>query len=136
MHDQLGRRQPVTRQAVGRLHDESVGLPPFRRLGGTAGPQLEIAGVKQGAGIGLEKELRRAKNMAGGQERDAETADGRRLAERQDVFVAFAGKARLHQARGAFRDDDLVVRRDVVAVRMGDKRERSSRPTDRARCFR
>ena len=40
------------------------------------------------------------------------------------MFVAFAGQARLHQASGPFRDDDFVVRRDMVAVRMGDKGER------------
>ena len=62
--------------------------------------------------------------MAGGQERDIQSANGCRLAERQDMFVAFAGQARLHQTRGSFRDDDLVVRRDVIAVRMGNKSER------------
>ena len=49
--------------------------------------------------------------------------DGR-LAERQDVLVPFAGEPGLHQARGPFRDDDLVVRRDVVAVGVGDEGER------------
>ena len=63
--------------------------------------------------------------MAGGQECDIQAADRRRLTKWQDMFIAFAGKARLHQARSPFRDDDLVVRSDVVAVRMRDKSERS-----------
>ena len=125
LHHKVGRRETITRQAVGRLHDKSVGLSPFRRLGRAAGSQLEIASVKQGAGIGFEEELGRAENMAGGQERDTQAADRRQLTKWQDVFVAFAGKARLHQTRSSFRNDDLVVRSDVVAVCMGNESERS-----------
>ena len=40
------------------------------------------------------------------------------------MFVAFAGQARLHQTRGALGDDDLVVRSDVIAVRVRDESER------------
>ncbi len=95
------------------------------RLGRATRPQLEIARVKQVAGISLEEELGRAENMAGGEKRNPQVADHRRLTKRQDVFVAFTGKARLHQASGALRDDNLVVRSDVVAVRMRDEGERS-----------
>ena len=47
----------------------------------------------------LEKELRGTKNVTGGQKRDSEPANVRRLAERQDMLMAFARQARLHQAR-------------------------------------
>ncbi len=66
--------------------------------------------------------------MAGGEERDVETPHARRLAERKDVFVAFPREAGLHEAGGALGDDDLVVRRDVVAVRVRDERERFGIP--------
>ena len=46
-----------------------------------------------------------------------------RFAERQDVLVAFARQARLHQARGALGDDDFLVRRDVIAVRVRNEGE-------------
>ena len=47
-----------------------------------------------------------------------------RLAESENVFVALARHSRLHQTRRSFRDDDLVVRRDVIAVRVRNKRKR------------
>ena len=101
-----------------------VGLSPFRRLGGAARPQLEIAGVEKRAVVGLEKELGRAEDVARGQKHQVETADRRRLAEGHHVLVALSRQARLHQPRRSFRDDDLLMRRDVIAVGMRDKRER------------
>ena len=59
--------------------------------------------------------------MTGRQERDIESAHGSRLAESKNVLVALSRQPRLHQTRGAFRDNDLVMRRDVVAVCVRNK---------------
>ena len=40
------------------------------------------------------------------------------------MLVPFPRQPRLHQPRRSFRNDDLVVRRDVIAVGMGNERER------------
>ena len=45
------------------------------------------------------------------------------LAEGQDMFGASAGHPRLKQTRSAFGKNDLVVRRDVIAVRVRNKSE-------------
>ena len=45
------------------------------------------------------------------------------LAERQDVFGARTGHSRLEQTRSALGKNDLVVRRDVIAVRVRNKSE-------------
>ncbi len=128
MHDQFGRREAIAGQPVGRLHDQGVGLFPLCRLGGTAGTQLEITRVKQRPPVGLEKELRGTKDMAGRQKRYGKSANQGRYAERKHMFVTLARQARLHEARGPFRDDNLIVRRDMVAVRMRDEGERLRLP--------
>ena len=40
------------------------------------------------------------------------------------MFASFSRHPRLHQTRGSFRDDDLLVRRDVIAVRVRNKGKR------------
>ena len=62
--------------------------------------------------------------MAGREEGDVEAADDGSHPKRQNMLVPFAGQAGLHQARGAFRNDDLVMRRDMIAVGVRDKGER------------
>ena len=44
------------------------------------------------------------------------------------MLVALAGQARLHEAGGPFRDDNLIVRRDMIAVRMRDEGKRLCLP--------
>src|SRR5262249_42067100 len=97
--------------------------PPFRRLGGTAGAQLEIPGVKQRAPIGFQKELCGTKDMSGGQKRDAKSANQGWDTEWKHTFAALSRQASLHETRGPFRDDDFIVGRDMIAVRMGDEGE-------------
>ena len=81
--------------------------------------ELEIAGVKQRAGVGFEEELRGAEDVAGRQQRHPQAAHVGRHAEGQDDFVSFT-----REPRRPFRDDDLFVRRDVVAVRVRDEGKR------------
>ena len=59
----------------------------------------------------------------------------RALAESDHVFVALPRQARLHQPRGSFGDDDFVMRRDVIAVGMRDKREWLSVPGIQPKVF-
>src|SRR2546423_7990563 len=117
-------RKPVTRETEGRFHDQGLRLAPLRWLGRTSWPQFEIAGVKERALFRFQKKLGRTKNVSGGNERDLKAADGLFLAEVQDVLVPFTRHPRLHEPRGALRDDDLVVRGDVIAVGMRHEGER------------
>ena len=55
---------------------------------------------------------------------DVESANGLFLAEVQNVFATLARHPGLHQARRPFRDDDLVMRRDMIAVRVRDEGKR------------
>lgn len=64
--------------------------------------------------------------MTGRQESDAQPVDDGWFAELQDELTAFSGQSGLHQARGTFRDDDFVMRRDVIAMSMGNESERFS----------
>ena len=121
--DLFGGRKLVARQSEGRFHDEGVGLAPFRRLSRFPRAQFEIAGVKQRFVFGGKKKLRGTKNVTGGQECYIEIVHCSLLAKRQHVLCARAGQTRPHQARGAFRDNDFVVRRNVVAVRVRNESE-------------
>ncbi len=122
-HHFLGGREPVARQAKGRLHDEGVGPAPFRRLGREPGAQLEVARVKDGARVRLAEKLGRPKNVAGREKRHLQAGPGPRFAESQDMLAALARQPCLHQARGSLGNDDLAVGRDMVAVRVRDKGE-------------
>ena len=46
------------------------------------------------------------------------------FAEGNNLFASLAGHPRLHQTRCSLRDDDLRVRRDMIAVRVRDKGKR------------
>jgi len=85
--------------------------------------QFEIPGVKKRFVSAREKQLRRTKDMTGGQERYIGIVNASLLAERQDVFDASAGHSRLQQTRGTLRKNDLFVRRDVIAMRVRDESE-------------
>ena len=61
--------------------------------------------------------------MPGGKKSDVEGANFRGLTERQNDFRAIARKSCLHQAGGAFRNDDLLVRCHVIAMGMRNKCE-------------
>lgn len=61
--------------------------------------------------------------MAGGKQCDVHSANVRFLTERQKNFSAFPGQPRLHQPRRPFRNNNLAVRRDVIAVRVGNECE-------------
>lgn len=50
------------------------------------------------------------------------------LAECDYVFVPFPRQARLHQARGPFGDDNLVMCCDMIAMSVRDEREIFSVP--------
>ena len=119
----IGWRKPISRQAVGRFHDQRVGLFPFRRFGGFSAAQFEIAGVKQGIRLSLDKNLGRTKNVTGRKQRNRDIVHGVLFAERQHVLVSLTGHSRLHQAGGPLRHDDFGMRRDVIAMSMRDERE-------------
>ena len=118
-----GGRHAVFRQAVGRLHDEGVGVPPLRGLGGEAGAQFEIAGVEERAGVRLDEGLRGAEDVARWQKRDREVAERAPFAELQKMLAPHAAEPRLHEPGGAGAGDDFLVRGDVVGVCVGDKGE-------------
>ena len=74
--------------------------------------------VEKRARFSLEEELRGTEDVARRQKCDLQPAHGGRRAKGEDVFIAPARQARLHKARGALRNNDLIVRRDVIAVRV------------------
>src|SRR5207244_11542573 len=124
----LFRSEAIARPSEGRFHDESVGLQPFCRFGGFAAAQFEVAGVKQRFAFGLEKKLSGAKDMPGRQERNIEIVDVPFFTERQHMLGSFCRQPRLHKSNGALGDDDLRVRRDVVAMLVRHERERLRLP--------
>ena len=72
---------------------------------------------------GGKKKLRGTKNVTRGQERYIDIVHRSFFAKRQHVLGARAGQTRLHQTRRALGDDDFVVRRNVVAVRVRNESE-------------
>ena len=109
------------------------GLPPFRRLRGSARPQFEIAGVKERAVISLKEKLCGAKDVAGRQQHDFHAAHRSCVRRRAATCsLRLPGIRASHQTRCSFRDDDLVVRRDMIAVRVRDKGEAVLHPRGRA----
>ena len=61
--------------------------------------------------------------MAGGKQCNLHSADILFLTEWQKNFPAFPGQPRLHQTRRPFRNNNLAVRRDVIAMRVRNERE-------------
>ena len=61
--------------------------------------------------------------MTGGKKSDVEVTNFRRLTEGQNDFLAITRKARLHQAGSAFRNDDLLMRCNVIAMGMRNEGE-------------
>ena len=62
--------------------------------------------------------------MTGGEKSDVEAANFSGLAKRQNDFLAIARKARPHQTSRAFRNEDLLMRCDVITMGMRNKCER------------
>ena len=61
--------------------------------------------------------------MTGWEKSDLEAANLRGLTKRQNDFGAIAGKTRLDQSGRAFRNNDLLMRCDVIAMGMRNKCE-------------
>ena len=61
--------------------------------------------------------------MAGWEQRDRHSANSSLLAEGQKNFPAFPRQPCLHQAGRPFRNNNLAMRRDVIAVRVRHERE-------------
>lgn len=59
--------------------------------------------------------------MSGRKKRYLHSANIGFNAEGQDNFVAFARHSRLHQTSGPFRNDDLAMWRNVIAVGVGNE---------------
>jgi hypothetical protein len=114
----LSWRKSISRETESRFHDERIGLTPLRVLSGLAGPQFKIARVKQCLITGEKETLGRPKNVASRQQHEIEPAHGSPFAKWQDLLGSPALKPTLHQTRSSLRDDYLIVRRDVVDVRV------------------
>lgn len=67
--------------------------------------------------------MRGAKNVAGRQQRKIDIVHTMFLAKTQNVLAPATGHARMQESGCAWRNDDLIMRRDVVAVRMGNEGE-------------
>ena len=61
--------------------------------------------------------------MTGWKKGDVEATNFGGLAKRQNDFLAIPRKARLDQTSRAFRNDDLLMRCDVIAMGMRNKCE-------------
>ena len=61
--------------------------------------------------------------MTGRKKSDVEAANSRGLTEGQNDLVAIAWKARLHQTGSALRNDDLLMRCNVIAMGMRNECE-------------
>src|ERR1043166_3762765 len=59
--------------------------------------------------------------MARRQKHSLETMYDEILPKREHVFNSFTGKPRLQDARGALGNDNLLMGRDMIAVRVRDK---------------
>ena len=59
--------------------------------------------------------------MAGWEQGDLHSVDVAFLTEGQKNFPAVPGQPRLHQAGCPFRDNNLAMRRDVIAMRVRNK---------------
>ena len=103
-------------------------MAPLRGFRGKTGPQLEVAGVKQGAALAFQERLRRAQNMAGGEQRDVEIPKTGPLLKIQEVFVALRSEPRSHEPGRPRRRDHFPVVGDVIAVGVRDEGERLSLP--------
>ena len=123
-----GRGENVTRQAEGRLHDHHVGArggAPFRRAART---QLEVAGIEQRFARASRQQHGRAEDVPGGMQRQLRLRIKQvGLAEGQHDFLALARHPRRHQSRRARRGDDPPMRRQMIEMRVRNKR-RVGRP--------
>jgi hypothetical protein len=119
----LSWRKSIPRQTESRFHDECISLTPLRLLSGLAGPQFEIPRVKQCLITSEKETLGGPKDVAGRQQHKIEPAHGSPFAKWQDMLGPPARKPALHQTRGSLRDDDLIVGRDVVNVRVRNEGE-------------
>ena len=62
--------------------------------------------------------------MPRGQEGDAKSAHFPWLSKRQDILTPLSRHARLHQPGGSLRDNDFLVRGNVIAVGVRDEGKR------------
>jgi hypothetical protein len=98
-------------------------MTPLCLLGGPARTQFEIASVEQRLLINENKALRRTKDMSRRHQHHVYVANSSSLPKWQRMLDARARQADPHQTRCAFGKNDLRMRRDVVAVRVGNERE-------------
>jgi hypothetical protein len=61
--------------------------------------------------------------VPGGQQHEIKAMHDPALSKRENMLDASARQAALHQARSALGDDDLFVRRNVIAVRVRNEGE-------------
>ena len=80
--------------------------------------QFEIAGVEQRVAPGEKAKLCRTKDVTRGQQEKVEIMDTSSFAKWQYMLCSFARQSSLHQTCGALGDEDLVMWRNVVTVRM------------------
>ena len=118
INDLLRWWKSVARQAKSRLHNECIGLLPLCLLGGFPWPQFEIAGVKQRVTRREKAKLCRTKDVAGGQQHKIEIMHRSPFTKWQHMLGANPRQSGVHQTRGAIGKDDLIVGRNVVAVRV------------------
>ena len=95
----------------------------MRRFGGFSRTQFEIAGVKQRFLFGEKEKLGRTENVTGGQQHYIETVHRSPFAEGQHMLDARPWEPRLHESRSELGDNDLVMRRNVIVVRMRNEGE-------------
>ena len=123
VNDLLRWRKSIARQTECGLHYECIGVAPLRPFGGFSGTQLEISRVKERFVAGKKETLRRAKDMAGGQQHQIQPIHASLFAKWQNVLRAGARQPTLHQARCALGNDDFIVWRNMIAMRVRNKSE-------------
>src|SRR5262249_18344435 len=119
----FGGREPVARHAEGCFHHKRVSMTPFGVLRGPARTQLEIASVKECVVTSENKALGRTKDMPGRYQHYIDAANRSSFSKWQRMLSTRSRQPGPHQACCALGNDHLLVRRDVVAMRVGNERE-------------
>jgi hypothetical protein len=98
-------------------------MTPLCLLSGSARAQLEIASIEERVFTSENKALRRTEDMPGRYQRQINAANRSPLPKWQWMLDAPARQTDLHQTCCALGNDYFMVRRDVVAMRVGNERE-------------
>jgi hypothetical protein len=98
-------------------------LLPLCLLGGFPWSQFEIASVKQRVTRREKAKLCRTKDVTGGQQHNIEIMYCSPFTKWQHMLGANARQSGVHQTRGAIGKDDLIMGRNVVAVRVRNEGE-------------